>query len=119
MGTTLNLKTGRAGEKIAAEHLEKNGCRVIERNYRTKYGEIDLVAEESGVLVFVEVRTKIGERFGAPEDTLNKKKIMKLRVNGRAYAAAKKWNGPCRADAVCVVLEKDFSIRRVRHYKNI
>ena len=63
-----NLETGKIGEEIAKDYLEKKGYKIIEQNYKTKYGETDIIANCGKELVFVEVRTKIGENFGTPED---------------------------------------------------
>ncbi|MDP2926905.1 MAG: YraN family protein [bacterium] len=114
-----HLETGRRGEEIAREYLEKKGYKIIEQNYKTKYAEIDLVARQKNELVLVEVRTKTGEDFGAPEETINGKKKRKLRGNALAYARAAKWSGPLRVDAVCIVLKKDHSVERLNHYENV
>ncbi len=114
-----HLETGKRGEEIAKKYLEKKGYKIIERNYKTKYAEIDLVARQKNELVLVEVRTKIGNDFGAPEDTINDKKRRKLRGNALAYARGAKWKGSLRIDAVCIVLKTDYSIERLNHYENI
>ena len=69
----FNLQTGKIGEDIAKKYLEEKGYKIIEQNCRTRYGEIDLVAKDGRDLIFVEVRTKRGENFGTPEESLNKK----------------------------------------------
>jgi len=112
-------EVGKIGEKLAREFLEKNGYKILEQNYKTKYAEIDLVAQKMGVLIFVEVRTKIGENFGTPEDTINKAKLRKVLWNAKSYIGYKDWPGPCRIDAVCIVLKPDFSVKRLNHYENI
>lgn len=112
-------EVGKVGEEIARKFLEKQGYKIIEQNYRTKYAEIDLVTEKKRELVFVEVRTKVGENFGTPEETINKTKMRKLFQNATAYAAFKKWNGLFRIDAVCIVLKPDYSVERLNHYENI
>ena len=118
---------GQAGEKLAREYLEKEGYKILEQNYKTKYAEIDLIAEKSSgffgtgakCLVFVEVRTKVGENFGSPEDTINKAKLWKVLQNAKSYAGLKNWQGPQRIDAVCIVLKPDFSVVRLTHHENI
>lgn len=116
---------GKIGEGLARQYLEKQGYKILEQNYKTKYAEIDLVAEKSygffgkKSLVFVEVRTKIGENFGSPEDTLNKSKLRKVLHNALAYSAFKKWQGPSRIDAVCIVLKPDLKVSRLTHHENI
>lgn len=119
MEKKFNLKTGQLGEKIAREYLEKKGFKIINQNYRTKFAEIDLVARQGKELVFVEVRTKRGEDFGTPEDSLNKRKLRKLWLNARGYAAGIHWQDDCRIDAVCIVLKPDDSLERLSHYQNI
>ncbi|MEK7664663.1 MAG: YraN family protein [Patescibacteria group bacterium] len=118
-------EVGKIGEELAKKFLEKQGYKIIEQNYKTKYAEIDLVvslpvrADKPKSLIFIEVRTKIGESFGSPEETINKKKMRKLLGNASSYAAIKKWEGPYRIDAICIVLKPDYSIIRLNHYENI
>lgn len=118
---------GQVGERLAREYLEKEGWKIIEQNYKTKYAEIDLVAEKpagllglgKSTLVFVEVRTKIGEQWGTPEDTINRAKLWKVLQNAKSYAGFKKWQGPQRIDAICIVLRSDYSVARLTHHENI
>ena len=114
-----NTKTGQLGESLARKYLERKGYRILEQNYRTRYAEIDLVARKKDVLVFVEVRTKVGERFGTPEETLNWKKLQKVKRNAVAYASRVKWKKLYRGDAVCIVLAEDHTLQRIAHYENI
>lgn len=123
---------------MARHYLEEQGYKIIEQNYKTKYAEIDLIAEKSGgffgnkSLVFVEVRTKVGEQFGSPEDTINKAKLWKVLQNAKSYSAFKRWQGQERIDAICIVLgprnkhgapgdsrSGDFSVARLTHHENI
>ena len=114
-----NLQTGKVGEEIAKKYLEEKGYKIVEQNYKTKYAEIDLVAKKGKELIFVEVRTKKGENYGTPEETIDKRKLRKIWGNARAYTAWKKWQGPYRVDAVCVVLRYDNTMERINHYENI
>lgn len=115
----FNLTTGKLGEDIAKNYLEKKGYNVLEQNYKTKYGEIDLVAKRGKELIFVEVRTKRGELFGSPEETLDKKKLRKVRLNAMAYVGRKHWPGPYRIDAICLILKLNDTIERISHYEYI
>ena len=118
---------GKIGEGFAKKYLEENGYKILEQNYKTKYAEIDLICEKprgflgfkKPILVFVEVRTKIGEQWGRPEDTINKTKLQKVLWNAKTYSAFKKWDGPARIDAVCIVMNNDFSVNRLTHHENI
>ena len=118
-GKQDNTEVGKLGEALARKHLEQKGYKILEQNYRTRYAEIDLVARKKDVLVLVEVRTKIGEQFGTPEETLNRRKIQKVKQNALAYAARAKWNKLYRVDAMCIVLAEDRTLRRIVHYENI
>ena len=55
---------GKRGEELALSYLKKNGYKIIEQNYRSKLGEIDIIAQESGAFTFVEVKTRYTNRFG-------------------------------------------------------
>lgn len=113
------LVTGKLGEEIARRYLENKRFEILSQNYRTRYGEIDLVAKDKNELVFIEVRTKTKENFGTPEETLNRKKIAKLRKNALAYTAKIGWQGPIRLDALCLILDQNNQPSRIDHYQNI
>jgi putative endonuclease len=115
-----NKSLGKTGEDMAAEYLEDKGYDIIERNCRNKYGEIDLVCKKGDCLIFAEVKTRIGEQFGLPEDAINKEKINKLIKNAAAYVAFKaKDIYMYRIDAVCIVLDENMNPVRINHYENI
>jgi putative endonuclease len=70
---------GRRGEELAAEYLEHEGFRILERNYRCSQGEIDIVAADHRTLVACEVKTRSGVGFGAPAEAVTKQKLHRLR----------------------------------------
>ena len=113
------LRIGRIGESIAGEYLEKKGYRIIECNYKTKYAEIDLIAYRKNILVFLEVRTRVEEKFGSPEESIKRDKLYRLIKNAQAYIARKNYNNRYRIDAVCIVLDKNHCLKRINHYENI
>ena len=65
---------GARGERVAARYLRRHGYAIVRRNYRGRHGEIDLVALDGGVLVFVEVKTRAQDRFGAPLEAVDRRK---------------------------------------------
>lgn len=69
-----NLSKGKLGESTAIEYLIKNGYRIVEKNYKTKLGEIDIIAFYNGLLVIVEVKTRTSIDYGYPFEAVNKKK---------------------------------------------
>ncbi len=78
-------KLGIRGEKAAVKHLRREGCRILERNWQTKRGEIDLIAERKGVIHFVEVKTRSDDSHGAPEEAVGSSKQSRLRELAQSY----------------------------------
>ena len=78
-------RTGADGERIAAAHLEAQGLVVVERNFRTRYGEIDLVAHDGDDVVFVEVKTRRSGGFGAPAEAVTPRKQERLMLAALEY----------------------------------
>ncbi|MET9796887.1 YraN family protein [Nocardiopsis alba] len=98
---------GRRGEELAARYLERNGMRVLARNWRAPHGagELDLVARDGSVLVFVEVKTRGSLRFGHPTEAVTPRKRSRLRALGRAWARAHRLPPyPSRVDGIGVLL---------------
>lgn len=114
-----NLNIGRLGETIAKRYLEKKGYSIVDQNYKNKYAEIDLIAQDKDSLVFVEVKTRIGEQFGSPEGALNKDKMQRLIRNAQAYMAIKHYDMSYRIDGICIVLDENKQVNRIDHYENI
>lgn len=81
-------RLGEAGEEIAARELIRRGYAVRERNWRCAEGELDIIAERENVLVFVEVRTRRGNRFGTPEDSITPAKRAHLIAAAQSYLEA-------------------------------
>jgi putative endonuclease len=83
---TPNLKqVGATGEDMAAAFLKKQGYKVLERNYRTPLGEIDLIGRHRGALVFIEVKTRRSSRFGSPQEAVHPAKQERLRHLAEYY----------------------------------
>jgi putative endonuclease len=114
---------GQQGEALAAAQLAAWGWRLRETNWRSTFGEIDIVAEDGDVLVIVEVRTRragpAGARFGSPEESVDWNKQARLIRLGEAYVAAVGWEGPWRIDVVAIELAADGSVVRLAHYPNV
>jgi putative endonuclease len=110
---------GRLGERLAADTLEQRGYRIIERNFRCRSGEIDLVAEEGQDLVFVEVKTRRGVARGLPEEAVNGRKARKLQEV--AFGYLEKHNLPdCswRIDVVAVQFNSAGKLEEIRVYQH-
>jgi len=118
-----NYKKGREGEEIAREFLIKKGFRLIESNYSNVLGEIDIIMSDKDWLVFVEVKLKIGDKFGTPEEMINKSKLAKVRRVAESFLVLEKETAKIfekyRIDAVCIVLNGDKTVRSMKHYENL
>jgi putative endonuclease len=80
MGIEPENDVGRAGERLAAEHLERLGYEIVERNYRTRWGELDIVARAGATLTFCEVKTRrAGGRAGGPFEAVGRDKQTRVR----------------------------------------
>ncbi|KKU33382.1 MAG: hypothetical protein UX47_C0004G0027 [Candidatus Collierbacteria bacterium GW2011_GWA2_46_26] len=112
------------------EYLQKKGYKIEERNFRTRFGEIDIVCWNEQTLVFVEVKTKIGHDFGEPEEMVNKRKMLQVQRIGEVYVEikkvensktqnGKKWFGGCRVDVVAVVLKENGEVEKLEHYEAV
>ena len=113
-------KTGALGERIAADYLEKQGYRVRERNFRTREGEIDIIAEKDDFLIFVEVRTRRSSSFGTPEESVTPYKLEKIIATAQRYIQSHQDLPPCwRIDVVAVELTPKGKISRIEHIENV
>ena len=91
---------GRRAETLAAEHLIANGLTIIDRNFRTRFGEIDLIARDGATLVFVEVRMRSSVAYGGGIESISSAKRARLIAAAKGYLAMLKREPPCRFDAV-------------------
>lgn len=93
---------GQAGEDAALEHLQKNGLRLVERNFRCKGGEIDLIMQDHGTLVFVEVRKRSDPRFGGAAASVTYHKQRRLIRAAQFYLLRFRNPPPCRFDVLAL-----------------
>ena len=116
----MNRKTtGALGENLAAQFLKKKGYRIREQNYTCKYGEIDIVAEKKGYLVFIEVRTKRTKEFGSPEESITPIKKQKLINVAHSYINDhEKLPLSWRIDFVGVELDQQDKATRIEIIEN-
>lgn len=94
-------EAGARAESIAARHLEARGLKLLERNWRSRFGEIDLVLQEGDTIVIVEVRMRRSNAFGGAAASIDAKKKSRLLAAAREYLARGP-DRPCRFDAVLV-----------------
>jgi len=114
--------TGQQGEQLAVTFLQRKGYGIIATNWRCPYGELDLVAQDGPVLVFVEVRTRRSGMQGLAEESITADKQRRLIQLAYAYmqnleATAQPWLGPWRIDVVAVQVAADQHVR-IRHLQH-
>jgi putative endonuclease len=94
---------GKRGEDVACAELEKRGYEILERRFRTRRGEIDIVARDAGVLVFVEVKARSDSNFGTPLEAVTWRKRQRLSQMAAAYLCHKRLaNVACRFDVISI-----------------
>lgn len=123
MDKTKNYNKGKTGEEMALKFLIEKGFDLIEQNYENYLGEIDLIMTSNDTLVFVEVKLKVGDRFGIPEEMIGKNKLSKIKRIAESYLVInkeiRKQFEKYRIDAVCLVVDKNNNIERINHYENL
>ncbi|MGQ0467960.1 MAG: YraN family protein [Sporichthyaceae bacterium] len=109
---------GRFGEDHAARFLTDAGIAVLERNWRCREGELDLVAIDGRVLVACEVKTRRNDDFGGPLVAVTPAKLARLRRLAAACARERGWAGPIRVDVIAVWVPFDAPVR-VEHLRSV
>ncbi|MDD5681478.1 MAG: YraN family protein [Candidatus Omnitrophica bacterium] len=110
---------GKIGEELACRYLRRCGYRILDKNYRAKSGEIDIVALDGKVLVFVEVKTRQTDAYGLPEESINIKKMHKLTRLAQLYISYKKlYEAEARFDVVSILMPRGFGKKSIKLIKN-
>ena len=113
------VELGRKGESTAVKLLEESGYRILDRNVRARFGEIDIVAREGETLCFVEIKTRTGLKFGWPEEAVHFKKRWQLGRLASWYLQAHRLDSvPVRFDVVSILLDSDGLPARTRLIKS-
>lgn len=116
---TYQKRIGKIGEQIAADYLADIGYQLLDRNFNVPYGEIDLVAFEAEMVVFVEVKTRTSKSFGLPEDSVTPAKLEKM------HNAAVLWlqahpEAPddWRIDVIAILIDQHHHVLDLQHFIN-
>ena len=109
---------GNKGEKIASDYIKEIGYEILDKNYRKREGEIDLIAEDNREIVFIEVKTRKSSNFGYPEEAVNQKKTEKMiKVANLWLEEKEKFDNSWRIDIIAI--EMDTQPPKITHIKNI
>jgi len=113
-------KTAKTGEDKAYKYLQDQGYKIIERNFRIGYGEIDIIATFQNCLIFIEVKTRTSDKFGTPFEAITFYKLKSLIKTAQLYKKLNpKLPDALRIDAVSVKLSQDNKVADIEHIKNI
>jgi len=103
-----NIDKGTNGENVAADYLLQNGYTIIERNWRFKHWEIDIIASKENKLHFVEVKTRTSKKFGNPEEGVNEKKMSSLKKGAEEYLFQNQQWSLIQFDVIAVTMKKEI-----------
>lgn len=107
---TEKIKTGNKGEQLAAEFLQRKGFEIVEKNYRFRHAEIDLIIKKEDWIIFIEVKTRTSTAFGEPEEFVGETKTRKMFEAAEEYIYSTDWHGHIRFDIVSVKLGYEVEI---------
>lgn len=108
---------GKFGEKLAEKYLMKNKYKIVEKNFRCKFGEIDIIAFYKKELIFIEVKTRTSNKYGSGISSIDKNKQKHLYKTAEYYLYNKNLDIDIRIDAIEITLNK--GLISIKHYKNI
>lgn len=110
---------GQLGERLALHHLHANGYHIRETNYRLgAAGEIDIIAEQNGTIVFIEVKARRGARMGTATEAVTPRKQQRLIALAEAYAAEYSLDVGLRIDVIAIDFTPDGRLLSLKHYEN-
>lgn len=119
-GMARNIELGRRGERIAADFLTNAGHRVVDRNWRSRSGELDLVTLDRGMTVAVEVKTRTSLDYGHPFEAIDRRKLHRLHRLAWEWCAAHGRSATrVRIDAVSVIVWPDGRLPTIEHLEGV
>lgn len=115
-----NQSLGFYGEQLAVNYLSEHSYSIVERNFRTRMGEIDVIAQKANTLHFVEVKTRIGTIKGMPYEAVTPTKIRHLMKAAQSYVLLNQKTGDkLSLDVISIILDSQRNLTSLRHYENI
>ena len=112
------ISLGQSGEAAAQDFLERQGYTILDTNYRCPWGEVDIVASQGDVLVFVEVRARRGGAMGSPEESVTPAKGRRLIMTAQHYLQSHPGHPDWRIDLVAVRMDRTGRVQRVSLVQN-
>ena len=117
---TSRQRLGKYGEDLACEYLTGHGYRILDQNFKKRYGELDIIALHKGILVFVEVKTRVGRKFGLPEESVTPWKLVEVKQTALYYKLIHpELPDAMRIDVIAIELDSKRRIEAFRHIENV
>lgn len=114
-----NSELGKLGEQFASDFLTNNGIKIIDKNYFTKFGEIDLIGIENKTIIFIEVKLRSNKNYGQPYESVTKSKMEKIQKSIELYLSGGDYGDfDCRFDIVSLIYNDRESLFSVEWIKN-
>ncbi|MBT4917522.1 YraN family protein [Candidatus Peregrinibacteria bacterium] len=112
---------GILGEEISKRYLESKGHQIMETNFHSRFGEIDIISEKDSEIIFTEVKTRTSNKFGTPEESLTQKKLNRIKKTVFHFlnTSTNLHNFNWRIDLITVRLDLGKSSAHLKHFKNI
>lgn len=118
--TLDNKYTGSRGERIASDFLLDNGFRIINRNVRTRFGEIDIITLKDNVIHFVEVKTRIGDTKGKPYEAVTYYKMNHMRRSAEVYVLQNRLGmHKLSLDVVSIIMNPNQTVKELTFFENV
>lgn len=111
--TNTHISTGRNGENTAASYLVEQGYTILQRNYRHRRAEVDIIAQTGDTLVFVEVKTRTTSLYGFPEEAVRTQKQAQLLSAAEEYIYQAGWEKEVRFDIIAITLSPEQEIHHI------
>ena len=109
---------GRRGESRAIRYLEAQGCQVVVSNWRCQAGEVDVIVLDGACLAFVEVRTRRGQAYGRPEESITPHKLARMAAVAETYVYERGWESDWRLDVVAIQV-RGGRVASIEWYRNV
>lgn len=111
-------ETGKIGEDIAAKFLTRKGYTIIERNWRIKGGEVDIIAKDHDTVVFVEVKSRSSTEYGTGEEAITSLKKKRLITAAKAYLRYRGEDFQCRFDVISILFTNRGKMKEMNHIQD-
>ncbi len=115
-----NQSKGKLGEDLAATYLQKKGYSIISRNFNSPFGEIDLIATFKNTLIFIEIKTRSGNEYGAPQEAVTPWKIKSITKTGQYFRLLHpKLPEALQIDVIAISLNAEKNLPEIGHLENV